>query len=209
MPNSNSTVILEFNQMHILKTVIVPLFSRYLFNIGVLLLEKPLLININDLKPISFVEDNNFNLLQTQKLQDFCYWSIIVSIVFYGYHTLPQGISIINEIKTCINKFRLTTNFNSYDKKLDSIASINSKIIDLFSLPTPYVIKGVARYRTRETNKLVSEKLGIITIDEHGNKQSYISISECSKALGFGRLTIKNCLLTGNTHKGYQFVYNV
>ena len=46
---------------------------------------------------------------------------------------------------------------------------------------------GVRRY-LRATNKLVSEKWGLIAIDEHDNKQSYISISECSRALGFGIL---------------------
>ena len=207
-PNSNATVVLEINQMYVLKTVIIPLFSRYFFNIGIE--EKPLFLNINELKPRSFLEDNNFTLLQTKKLKDFYYWSIIVIIVFYGYHTLPKGISIINEIKNCINKFRLTTNLksNSCDIDTKNFVSINSKVLFLFSLARPYVIKGVNRY-LRETNKLVSERLGLIAIDLHGNKQSYISISECSRALDFGRLTIKNCLLTGNTHKGYKFVYNV
>lgn len=44
--------------------------------------------------------------------------------------------------------------------------------------------------RLRKTNLLVSEKLGLIVIDKHGNKQSYVSISKCSKALGFAILTI-------------------
>lgn len=66
----------------------------------------------------------------------------------------------------------------------------------------------MARY-LRNTNKLVSEKLSIVAIDIDGYKVNYTSISNCSKALGFARLTIKNCLLTGNIHKGYQFVYNV
>ena len=74
--------------------------------------------------------------------------------------------------------------------------------------PYLHLIKGVNRY-LRGTNKLVSDKLSIIAIDKHGNKRSYISISQCSKALGFGRLTIKNCLSKGNIHNGHQFVYNV
>lgn len=71
-----------------------------------------------------------------------------------------------------------------------------------------YVVKNEARY-LRYTNKLVSEKLSLVAIDIDENKVNYTSISNCSKALGFGRLTIKNCLYTGNIHKGYQFVYNV
>lgn len=42
--------------------------------------------------------------------------------------------------------------------------SVNSKVLDLISLSSFYVIKGVNRY-LRETNKLVSEKLGVIPID--------------------------------------------
>lgn len=207
-PNSNATVVLEFNKIYVLKTIIIPLFYRYLFPNGDK--EKFLFLSINQIKPLSFMVDNNFSILQTKKSQDFCYWSIIVNIVFYGYHKLPQAISIINEIKGSMNKFRLTTysKSNTCDKESEKGMSINSKVSDLISVPSPYVIKGVNRY-LRETNKLVSEKLGVIAIDEQGNKQNYISISKCSKALGFGKLTIKNCLLTGNTHKGYQFVYNV
>lgn len=206
--NYNATVVLEFNQMYVLKTLIIPLFYRYLFHNGEK--ENFLFLSINQIKPISFLEDNNFSILQTKKLQDFCYWSIIVNIVFYGYHKLPQAISIINEIKGYMNKFRLTTysKSNTCDKESKKNISLNSKILDLISLPSPYVIKGVNRY-LREINKLVSEKLGVIAIDEQGNKQNYINISKCSKALGFEKLTIKNCLLAGNTHKGYQFVYNV
>lgn len=117
---------------------------------------------------------------------------------------MPQGISIINEIKNGINNFRLTTNSPTWD----NIVSIYSKVSDLFSLPAPYIIKDGIRY-LKNTNSLVYGKLGLIAIDIHGNKINYTSISECSRALGFGRATIKNCLLTGNRHKGYQFVYNV
>jgi hypothetical protein len=156
------------------------------------------------------MQNNNFSILQTKKLQDFCHWSNIVTIIFYGYHTLPQGISIINEIKHCINSFRLTTNLKSNfsDKISNKIISINSKLLDIVSLPTPYVIKGANRY-LRETNKLVPGKISLIAIDKCGNKKTYHSINECSKSLAFGKLTIKNCLLKGNTHKGYKFIYNV
>jgi hypothetical protein len=58
-----------------------------------------------------------------------------------------------------MNKFRLTTNLksNSCDIDTNNIVSINSKVLFLFSLARPYVIKGVNRY-LRETNKLVSER---------------------------------------------------
>jgi hypothetical protein len=70
--------------------------------------------------------------LQTKKLKDFCDWSIIVIIVFYGYHRLPEGISIINELKKRMNNFRLTTNFNAV--KLENNISITSKLLNLLAI---------------------------------------------------------------------------
>jgi hypothetical protein len=60
---------LEFNQITVLKTLIVPLFSRYLF------MEKQenMFFNIDEIKSISFMQNNNFSILQTKKLQDFCH----------------------------------------------------------------------------------------------------------------------------------------
>jgi hypothetical protein len=60
-------------------------------------------------------------------------------------------------------------------------------------LPAPYEIKNGVRYLTG-TNKLVSEKLRIIAIDDNDNKLSYSSISECNRALGIGRSIIKDCI---------------
>ena len=118
------------------------------------------------------MKQNNFSVLQTKKLQHFCYWSIIVILVFYGYHILPQGICIINQIKSYILKFTLASNskFNLCIKEPDKLTHVNTKVLDLFYLPTPYVIKGVNRY-SRDTNKLVSDKLGLIATDQLANKR--------------------------------------
>lgn len=209
-PGSNATVVLEFNVIYVLKSLIIPLFSRHLFHIN---LDGgasfPFTGDILEINPISFLESKDFSVLQTKKLKDFCGWSIIVIIVFYGYHRLPEGIAIINELKKRMNNFRLTTNFNA--AKLENNISITSKLLNLLTIPAPYEIKdgtASARY-LRGTDKLVSEKLGIIVLDENGITTNYVSLSECSKALGFGRTIIKNCLLTGNTHKGYQFNYDI
>ena len=129
-------------------------------------------------------------------------------IVFYGYNRLPQGISIIKEIKNRMNNFRLTTNSKFNLVKPENFVSINTRVKDLFAIPAPYDIKDGIRY-LRGTNKLVYEKLSVIAIDKIGKKHYYTSISECSKALGFGRRTIKNCLLTSKIHKSYQFIYNI
>lgn len=104
-------------------------------------------------------------------------------IVFYDYHRLPQGISIINEIKNGMNNFRLKTNSKFNTVKLDNIVSINSKVSDIFYLSAPYVIKDGIKY-LKDTNSL-SAKLGVIDMDIHNNKIDYTSISECSRALGF------------------------
>lgn len=180
---SNPTVVLSLNNIHVLKNVIIPLFSE---------------------------NSSKFRLLQSKKFKDFCDWSILVNIYFYGYHILPEGISLINDIKARMNNFRLTSNKSSINiVGLDNtVSSLDSKISYLFSLPTPYEIKNGVRYLTG-TNKLVSEKLRIIAIDENDHKFSYSSISECHRALKIGRLIIKNCILTGKTYKGYKFIYAV
>ena len=106
------------------------------------------------------MEDNIFSILQTKKVKDFCDWSIIMIIVIYGYNRLPEGISIINQLKNGMNNFRLTTNSKFTagiavpSLKLDNQLSINLKVSDLFSLPTPYVIKDGIRYLI-STNNLV------------------------------------------------------
>ena len=38
-----------------------------------------------------------FYVLQSKKYLDFLVWSIF--IFYYGYHRLPEGINLINEIK--------------------------------------------------------------------------------------------------------------
>lgn len=124
--------------------------------------------------------------MQSKKFKDFCDWSILVNIYFYGYHTLPEGISLINEIKYRMNNFRLTTNPINGASSVSTVSSLETKISSLFSLPAPYEIKNGVRYLTG-TNKLVPEKLKIIAVDENGNKLSYSSISECNRALGIGR----------------------
>jgi hypothetical protein len=281
-------VILEINNIHVLKNVIISLYNK---------------------------NDSKFKILQTKKYLDFCDWSILVCICYYGYHRLPEGISLINEIKSHMNNFRLTTyqtqatprtkanlsqafpsesekygpskldiksvvklafvlatlaprhpsndsasgasgldvfnndiykqdlhlplvlssfinnftpdkgkglvkndtlfcfpafSFSSEgeagDKCEEYIATILSKISYLFSLPSPYEIKDGLRY-LRGTNNLVSEKLKLICIDENNNRITYSSISECSKALKFGRTNIKNCILSGQTYKNYKFIF--
>jgi glutaredoxin-related protein len=61
-------VVFEIREIHVLKNIVVPLFSKV-------------------------------NVLQSKKIKDFNDWSILVNIYYLGYHLLPEGIAIINEIK--------------------------------------------------------------------------------------------------------------
>jgi len=61
-PNSNSTVVLEFNKIDVLKTIIITLFSRHIFHIEKQ--EWPFMGNIVEIKPKSFTEDNTFMIDQ-------------------------------------------------------------------------------------------------------------------------------------------------
>lgn len=102
-----------------------------------------------------------------------------------------------------MNNYRLSTNSAI---KIDQNI-IFSKLNYLFSLPSPYEIKNSIRF-IRGTDKLVSEKLNIIVEDTKGNKQYFNSIINCSLQINISRKTIKNCLITGTSHKGYTFKFD-
>lgn len=139
----------------------------------------------------------------TKKSLDFSDWSIIVKIYYYGYHNLPEGIELINLIKSQMNNYRLSSN--------SSVKFDNSIILEkfnyLFFLPSPYEIKNNIRF-IRGTDNLVSEKLNIIVEDAKGNKQYFYSMVECSKQMNISRKKIKNCLITGISYKDYIFKFD-
>lgn len=170
--NSNFMVILDIYNIHILKNIVMPVYNK---------------------------NDSKFKILNSQKYRDFCNWSFLVDIYYYGYHKLSEGINLINEIKSKMNNFRYANEVNK---------NIDSKISNLFLFPSPYEIKNGVRF-LRGTNNLVSDKLKIIAIDENNNKFFYLSISECSKALNIGRTNIKNSILSGRIYKGYKFTYDI
>jgi len=110
------------------------------------------------------LEINNINILMnfiipffskgmlTKKALDFKYWSIIVEITYYGYHTLLQGIELINLIKSNINNFRLKTDAIIDHDEYKNL--IEKKRNNLLSLPSPYEIKNGIMF-IRGTDKLV------------------------------------------------------
>jgi len=50
------------------------------------------------------------DILKSKKFKDFKDWSILIDIYYLGYHLLPEGKLLINEIKKGWNNFRLPSN---------------------------------------------------------------------------------------------------
>ena len=44
------------------------------------------------------VKFNEFKLLNSKKERDFNDWAILVDIKYYGYHSMPEGVSLFKEI---------------------------------------------------------------------------------------------------------------
>jgi hypothetical protein len=170
--NSHPTVVLEFNQIHFLKNIIIPFFLG-----------------------------TNLPILYTKKIKDFHDWSSLVYIYYYGYHLLPNGMEVINLLKSRMNNFRLSTN---KIKEINEYINIDEKLVNLLNSLSPYEIKNGIRF-IRNTDKLVSEKLKIIAIDQNQNKTIFTSITECSKHFHIERSIIKECLLSGKMYKNYIF----
>jgi hypothetical protein len=112
--NSNATVVLEIKNIHVLKNVIIPFYLNHASSFAIKIAAKPEINNYN----------SNLKILQTKKYLDFCDWSILVYIYYYGYHRLPEGNNLINEIKSKMNNFRLTTFVN----KTSQISNIDSNL---------------------------------------------------------------------------------
>lgn len=204
-------VILEIREIHYLKNLILPLFSSW-DNISPM--PNPTSSPNGGEIEVKGVDVSNFNILQSKKLKDFNDWSIIVNIYYLGYHLLPEGLSLINEIKNNLNNFRFSTNksINLLNKDNQNINHSNgnfeNRLNNLFLIPSPYVIKNGVIF-LRGTDSLVSENLKLICIDNFNNKTIFSSITECSKALHKYRSKIKECLLTGEIYKNYKFIFNI
>ena len=169
--NSNPTVVLEFNQIKVLKNVIIPFFLG-----------------------------ENHPILYTKKIKDFHDWSILVHFSYYGYHLMPEGLDIINILKSRMNNFRLLTNVSNIKEE----KNIDKKLINLLNCPSPYEIKNGIRF-IRNTDKLVAEKVKIIAIDKNNNKKIFTSITECSKFFNISKSIIKDRLITGEFFNNYRF----
>ena len=183
--NSNQMITLEFNNIHFLKNVIIPLFSSAV---------------VSELKD----KQDKFNLLNSKKEKDFILWSILVNIYYYGYNTIPEGASLARDLTNHLNK--VSTNKKS--RKVIS-TDLNLTGIDFFerynllsNIPSPYIIKEGIRFY-RNTVKLVCDKNKIIAYrldDGLNNKFVFSSISECSRILHIERYIIKKYLLNGEIY---------
>jgi cytochrome c oxidase subunit 3 len=175
--DNNSTVVLEINKIKELKDNLIPLMYK-----------------------------DDCLLLRTQKSKDFLLWLKLIDIYYKGYHTIIEGKYIFDAIKLHINRYRLTTNITLLENmKILSVSEIDNLLVQLYLLDSPYEIKQGIRYY-RNTDKLVSESTSIVVIDSNNNKTIYSSFTECAKSLYICRKTIKNCLNTGRSYKGYIFV---
>ena len=149
---------------------------------------------------------------------------MLVNIFYYGYHNLPEGIALINEITSRWNNFRFSTN-NILKNPCSVNAASNSSAreeqsklgkstsVDLteqFRLllikPSPYIIKEGIRYY-RDNLNLVSDKNKIVVIDNSNNESIFSRISECSRILNINRAKIKECLISGEIYKNYKFKF--
>uniref|UniRef100_UPI0030DDFC84 LAGLIDADG endonuclease n=1 Tax=Daedaleopsis nitida TaxID=1140402 RepID=UPI0030DDFC84 len=130
-------IIIEFNNIHFLKNVIIPLFSS------------PALSEVKD-------KQNKFNILNSKKEKDFHLWSILVNIYYYGYKNIPEGASLIRYITTHLN--RVSTNkksskFISTDLNLTRLDFIKKYKL-LSKIPSPYTIKNGIRFYRRKISVL-------------------------------------------------------
>ncbi len=169
-----------------------------------------IILEINEIKKlidviIPLMYNNDTLILKTLKSSDFLLWKKLIDMYYKGYHTLPEGKYIFDTIKLNINKYRLTINYHLIEQI--SISKIENLLNKLYLIDSPYEIKQGFRYY-RNTNKLVSEATNIIAIDSNNNRVIYKSMSECARELNISRNTIKRCMDTGKSYKGYSFVLN-
>ena len=97
--------------------------------------------NINDLINIIIPKFNSFKIttindiqkLNSKKSMSFKLWCYLVKIIYYGYHNIEEGLSLLNSIKENLNKLSTSETF----KKVD-LSSYEINFNGLFDHPSPY-----------------------------------------------------------------------
>ncbi len=124
---------------------------------------------------------------------------------------LPEGLLLINDIKRGLNNFRLSTHSFSLSRLSTSDCTsevpLQIKFHQVFSLPSPYIIKQGQRF-IRDTDTFVKDKIGLFVLDEQDNKKFYKSINHCSCSLGISPSVIKKYLILGKPYGKFRFYKN-
>jgi hypothetical protein len=169
--NSNPTVVLEFNQITFLKTIIIPFFqSPNLFH-------TKKIKDFNDWSTLVHINYYGYHLLSN------------------GIEVINLLKSRLNNFRLSTHSPKDYGHFPT-PRGEGPVSNIDEKIVNLLSLPSPYEIKNGIRF-LRNTDKLVSKKF--IVIDENQNKKVYTSLSEACKIFNLKKFLIKDALFSGKS----------
>lgn len=156
------------------------------------------------------------NNLNSKKYLDFKLWSMLIDIVYYGYHRIDEGKILFNEITSKLNKLtrpllqdeRHNRIENIEEDKSKTVQEFEKKLTNLFNISSPYDIIGGVRF-VKGSNKLVSNSVTIKCLNVTNKQISYYtSITECAKELNIDRSTIKKYLISGQPYNNYYFFFN-
>ena len=147
---------------------------------------------------------------QSKKQLDFADWSIIVKLLYFGYHLYPEGIELLKMLKSRMNNFRLSSNPKGF------YVEIPQELIDsVFALPVFYEAYGVLRVKVN-TDTVVTK---IKVIEVYGPNSllidNFTKFADCAKFAATLKIS-KTDILNGlkfnfnKSHvKGYTFVFKI
>ena len=96
------------------------------------------------------LDQSNF---YSKKYLDYIDWKIIVKLNYFGYHLLPEGLELINALKSRMSNKRLSSYSNS-----QSIINVSEQdIARVLELPAPYEIRDKIRYKTGTNTKVYTK----------------------------------------------------
>ena len=199
-PTHSPTVSLDYREIVFLKTVVAVILTS---------------------------EENHVKLFNTKKARDFEDWLKLLDIFYFGYHTLPEGMALVNKITSNWNNFRLSTykskvTSNTSSDLLDTslVANIDQQVETvepqdedyskefkrLLTIPSPYIIKDGIRL-TRDKLSLVSGDKRLIEATQISTGQTFVfdNVTNCASALRLDRHSITKNLFSDEVYKGYKF----
>lgn len=122
---------------------------------------KSVILDIHDIYYLKLILYPQFENLKfyTFKYFDFCFWCKIVDLYYLGYHLLSEGQNLINEIKSYLNKGKLFA--ENYKEHSDSI---NIKMTQLLTKPSPYIIVDSKRRKRKKVKRNLKVLYIILTM---------------------------------------------